>query len=130
MIFAQFALRPAAAQVLEPPFRIPLLVAAFQRFFRMTAVSVLVVVATGFAMFAAVGFRGAPPGWHAMLTLGVVMASVFCYIYGFLFPKLSTLSKAADWPSAAKVLNKIRGLVAFNLTLGVLTIAAAVLAGG
>lgn len=126
MFFAYFCLRPAAAEVLEPPQRLKLWVGVFSRFLPMVAGLVLIILATGFSLMAQTGFKNAPIGWHVMQGLGIAMAVVFAYLYGVLFPRLRRHSAAAEWPTAAQALNGIRQLVAFNLTLGVVTVAAAV----
>lgn len=128
MFFAYFCLRPAAAQLLDPPQRLPLWVATFDRFFRLVAVAVVLILLSGFAMFAQVGFALAPPGWHIMMGLGLAMAGVFGYVYFVLYPKLRQHCAAAAWPAAAAALNGIRQLVAVNLVLGACTILAAVAA--
>jgi uncharacterized membrane protein len=128
MFFAYFCLRPAAAEVLEPPQRLKLWVGVFSRFLPMVAAMVLVILATGFSLMAQTGFKNAPAGWHVMLALGLVMAAVFAYIYAVLFPRLRRHSAAANWPAAAQSLNHIRRLVAFNLALGMGTVAAALAA--
>jgi uncharacterized membrane protein len=126
MFFAYFCLRPAAGLVLDPPQRLPLWVATFRRFFRYVTVAVAVVLASGFAMLLPVGFAGAPHGWLAMMTLGLVMAAVFAQIYAVHFRKLVVDTRAGTWPAAATALNRIRRLVAFNLVLSALVLAAAV----
>ena len=126
MFFAYFCLRPAAGQVLEPPQRLPLWVATFRLFFRYVAIAVALLLASGFGMLLQVGIANASHGWLAMMSLGVVMAIVFVYIYAVLYPKLSAHADLAAWPAAAAVLNRIRQLVAFNLLLSVLVLAAAV----
>lgn len=125
MFFAYFCLRPAAAEVLAPPERLPLWSATFSRFFPYMAGAVAVILATGLSMLLSVGFSAAPTGWHIMFALGLVMAGVFGYIYLGLFPKLQAHCKAQAWPSAAQVLNRIRQLVALNLVLGLLVVLAA-----
>ncbi|NLF54132.1 MAG: hypothetical protein GX576_07010 [Thauera phenolivorans] len=125
MFFAYFCLRPAAAEVLEPAKRLPLWCAAFARFLPYVAVAVAVILATGFALFGAVGFAGAPPGWHAMLALGLLMTAVFGHIWLVRFPRLRAHCTASAWPEAARVLDGMRRLVAFNLVLGVATVVAA-----
>jgi len=125
MAFAYVALRPAAAAVLAPPQRLPLWVAVFGRFFRYVAVAVAVLLASGLWMLMRVGLGNAPHGWLAMMTLGICMAIVFVFIYAGLYPRLVQYTGAARWPDAAAVLNRIRQLVAFNLVLSVLTVAAA-----
>lgn len=126
MFFAHFALRPAAAEVLEPPQRIRLMAAALGRFFRLTVVSVVVILATGLVLLLRVGMAQAPLGWHVMLTLGLVMAMVFAYIALALNPRLQAHAAAGAWPQAAQVLQAIRRLVSLNLLLGACAIAAAV----
>lgn len=126
MFFAYFCLRPAAAEVLEPPQRLKLWVGVFSRFLPVVAGLVLVILVTGFSLMAQTGFNNAPIGWHVMQGLGIAMAVVFAYLYGVLFPRLRRHGAAADWPAAAQALNGMRRLVAFNLTLGVVTVAAAV----
>lgn len=126
MFFAYFCLRPAAAEVLEPPRRLLLLSATFARFLPYMAVAVVVILASGFALLLQVGFRQAPVGWHAMTALGLPMAAVFAYVYLALFPKLRAGCAAADWPAAAQAHNGIRRLVALNLFLGACTVVAAV----
>ena len=126
MFFAYFCLRPAAAEILNPPERLPLWSATFSRFLPYMAVAVVFILATGLAMLLSVGFSAAPLGWHAMFALGIVMASVFGYIYFGLFPKLRAQCKASAWPSAGQTLNRIRQLVALNLVLGFLVVLAAV----
>ncbi|MHB1121683.1 MAG: CopD family protein [Ramlibacter sp.] len=126
MFFAYFCLRPAAAQVLQPPQRLPLWAATFRRFLKYTAVAVMLILATGLGMYMESGARNAPVGWHLMMTLGFVMAAVFAYVYGILYPELRDHCAAADWPAAGKTLNRIRQLVALNLALGVATVVAAI----
>jgi uncharacterized membrane protein len=128
MFFAYFCLRPAAAEVLEPPQRLKLWVGVFSRFLPMVAAMVLVILATGFSLMAQTGFKHAPAGWHVMATLGIVMSAVFAYIYGVLFPRLRRHGAAENWPAAAQSLNHIRRLVALNLVLGLGAVAAAMAA--
>jgi uncharacterized membrane protein len=126
MFFAYFCLRPAAAEVLDPPKRLPLWVATFARFLPYMSVAVLLLLATGLGMLVPVGFGQAPLGWHVMLALGLVMAAVFAYVYGVLFPKLRAACLASAWPAAGQTLTRIRQLVALNLGLGLLVLVAAV----
>ncbi len=126
MFFAYFCLRPAAAQVLEPPNRLPLWAATFQRFLGYTAVAIAVMLACGLAMMLQTGLRQAPLGWQVMMLLGLVMAVVFGFVYLGLYPQLRERCLASDWKAAAAILNRIRQLVALNLALGLCTVIAAV----
>ncbi len=127
MAFAHFCMRPAAVELLQPPQRLPLMAKALGRFFPLVAVAVVVLLATGFWMLmaAGTGMAKAPPGWHAMLALGLVMAVLFVVIYARLNPVLQKHVAAQEWPQAGAALNRIRHLVVVNLALGVLTLAAA-----
>jgi uncharacterized membrane protein len=125
MFFAYFCLRPAAAQLLQPPERLPLWVATFERFFVFTAVAVAFVLLSGFTMLAQAGFHTAPRGWHIMMALGIVMAGIFAYVYAGLFPKLRQQCAASAWPAAGALLNSIRQWVAVNLVLATCVVAAA-----
>ena len=127
MFFAYFCLRPAAAGLLEPPARLTLWVATFDRFFRYTAYAVAIILASGIAMFLQTGGQRAPLGWHVMAALGLAMTLVFAYVYGVLYPKLKQHCDGAAWPAAAAVLNRIRRLVGINLVLAACTVAAAAL---
>ena len=126
MFFAYFCLRPAAAEVLQPPQRLPLWPATFARFLPYVAVAVVLLLASGLTMLLQVGFRSAPVGWHVMFTLGLVMAALFVYVYARLFPMLRAHCAASAWPAAGQTLAKIRQMVALNLFLGVCTVGAAV----
>lgn len=130
MFFAHVALRPAAAALLAPPQRLPLLHGALGRFFRAVAVAVAAILGSGFALLAPVGLAGAPAGWHAMLGLGLVMTAVFVFIYARLYPRLGRAVQAQAWPEAGAVMGRIRALVLLNLGLGTLAIAAAAWARG
>lgn len=126
MFFAYFCLRPSAAEVLEPPKRLPLWLATLGRFLRYMTLAVLVILTTGIGMLLSVGFKAAPVGWHVMFVVGLVMAAVYAYMHLGLLPKLRAHCTTTTWPAAAQVLNAIRRLVALNLTLGVVVVVAAV----
>lgn len=126
MFFAYVCLRPAAAEVLDPPQRLPLWAATFARFLPAAAGAVLVLLASGITMLAQTGFAQAPLGWHLMLALGLLMSALFAYVYAVLYPKLRAACAAAAWPIAAQALNGIRRLVAVNLVLGIATVIAAI----
>lgn len=126
MFFAYFCLRPAAADVLQPPQRLPLWSETFARFLPFMAVAIVIIAISGIGLLVPMGFRAAPIGWHIMLTLGIAMAAVFGYVWLALYPRLRDQVAAAAWPAAGQVLNRIRQLVAVNLALGVCVVTAAV----
>lgn len=126
MFFAYYCLRPAAADLLDPPKRLPLWVATFERFFRFTAIAVTLILISGFTMLFQFGLQSAPIGWIIMMVLGLVMTLVFFYVYLVLYPRLRMHCSASAWPPAALALNTIRRLVGINLVLAVFAVAAAV----
>lgn len=127
MFFANFCLRPVAAQQLPPPQRLPLLAGVLGRFFKLVAFSVALILLSGFASLAATGFARAPLHWHLMSGLGLLMAAIFIVIALFFYPRLQAGVVLADWPVAGAAMNRIRQLVLINLWLGGITIAVATL---
>ena len=127
MAFMVMALRPALAQQLGPSQRLPLIVAVLKRFFVVVIVSIVVLLLTGAAMLAETGMAKAPPGWHAMLGLGLVMMLVFGHLYFSPYRKLTAAVASADWPEGGRRANQIALLVKINLGLGWLAIAAVLL---
>lgn len=126
MFFAYFCLRPSAAEVLDPPKRLPLWLATLDRFLRYTGLAVVAVLATGLGMLLPVGWTAAPAGWHVMAVVGLAMAAVYAYVHFGLLPRLRSHCGSSAWPAAAQALNSIRRLVALNLALGVIAVIAAV----
>lgn len=126
MAFAHLCMRPSAL-ALPPPQRLPLMAGALGRFFAQVLAALVALWVSGLAMMLATGFAAAPPAWHAMMGLGLVMTLVFLVIRFRRWPRLREGVARADWPSAAAALDGIRRLVVLNLALGVLTIAVATL---
>jgi uncharacterized membrane protein len=122
--FMLFALRPAAADVLTPQQRLPLMAQALQRFFALVWASIIVLLLTGLAMLLAVGMKNAPAGWHAMLGIGLVMFALFGHLYFGPFRRLKHAVSAADWPAGGQRAGQIATLAMVNLVLGILAIAA------
>jgi len=122
MVFAQFCLRPALADV-SPQLRLPLLEAVFGRFFNWVAGSVLAVLVTGGFLFGQ--FGGAQARWpvHAMATTGILMMLIFGHIRFAIFPRLRRTVQAQTWPDGARVVGSLRRMVTINLVLGIVTIA-------
>jgi uncharacterized membrane protein len=127
MAFVVLALRPVLNEQLAPPQRLPLLAAVLKRFFAVVAASIAVLLATGLAMLLQSGMAKAPPGWHAMLGLGLAMMLVFGHIFFSPYRRLKLAVAAADWPEGGRRAGQIAMLVKINLGLGWLAIAAVML---
>lgn len=126
MFFAHHCLRPAVL-ALAPPQRLALMQAVLARFFGYVAIALLVLWASGLAMMIETGFAAAPPTWHAMLGVALVMTVIFAVIRLDRFARFSSAVAASDWPAAGALLGAIRLLVLVNLWLGLFTIAIATL---
>ncbi len=143
MFLMHFAVRPVAVAQLAPPQRLPLLAEILGRFFNWVTLAVLVVLATGVAMIVGIGaaagaaaagqsafgegMRLAHGSVHVMFALGLLMSLIFAVIRLVPYPRLRDAVAMQQWPAAAGRLDLIRRLVATNLALGVVTIAAATL---
>ena len=123
MIFALLCLRPAAADTLLPPQRIPLMHAALRRFFSIVVLAIAVLLATGGAMIVAVGLKNMPVHWMWMIGLGAAMITIFFHIRAAALARLGACVKAQDWPGAARHLEKIRFGVTLNLAIGLSIVA-------
>ncbi len=124
MFFAHMVLRPVAVARLEPPQRLPFWVDIFGRFFPWVWVSVIALILSGQAMVVMMGGMAAVGGHvHGMLAIGYLMAIIYAYIYFVPYARLKRAVAAADWPAGGAAQNRIRQLVATNLTLGLLNVA-------
>lgn len=122
MFFAYQCLRPVAAQILEPPLRLQLWSGVFSIFFKWVWVSIAVLVISGHGMIALLGgFSNIGMHIHMMLGTGYLMMAIFGHLYFNPFRKLKNAIAQESWPEAAEQLNKIRLIVAVNLTLGLIT---------
>lgn len=119
-----FALRPAAAETLQPPQRLPLITQTMQRFFALTWAFIAILLLSGLAMLLAVGMKNAPAGWHAMLGIGLVMFALFGHLYFGPFRRLKQAVSASNWPEGGRRVGQIATLAMVNGVLGVLAIAA------
>jgi uncharacterized membrane protein len=127
MAFMVLALRGPVSEQLQPPVRLPLLAAILKRFFAVVGVSIAVLLATGVALLMAAGMKNAPPGWHAMAGLGVLMMLIFGHLYFSPWRRMKAAVAAADWPEAGKRMGQITLMAKVNLGLGWLAIAAVML---
>lgn len=128
MFFAYMALRPAAAQILEPAQRLALWAVTFKRFFPWVWLSVFTLLSSGFYLIARFGGFAAVGGYvHAMLTIGVLMMLIFGHVYFAGFSRLKSGVAAQDWKAAGAALASIRRLIGINLSLGIINIFVAIL---
>jgi len=126
MFFAYMALRPAAAQLLDPPQRLRLWDGTFRRFFPWVWVSVLLVLASGLYLVSLMGgFAVAPFHVHAMFGFGILMIGIFLFVFFVPFRRLRQAVASEDWKLAGGALGQIRKLVGANLLLGLATIGVA-----
>ena len=123
MAFAYWVLRPAAGP-LEPPVRLPLWRRVFERFLPWVGVSIVVLLATGYAMLIVYfgGFRGAPLYVNLMQGIGILMMLLYLHLVFAPWRRFRAALDQGVLPEAAKRLNQIRIVVAVNLALGILTL--------
>lgn len=129
MVFANFFLRPAVAQ-LEPPVRLRLMHDVLGRFFRAVLAASLLTLASGVWMLGRVarqvvqsgGSFEMPLGWTVMAVLGMAMAAIFMYIRFVLYKRLGRAVEASEWAAGGAALARIRTGVSINLGLGVLVL--------
>lgn len=130
MFFAYVALRPIAAQLLEPPVRLKLWRGVFSRFFPWVFLSVGFILASGLFMVMQMGgFAIVALHIHLMFALGLLMMLIFAFVFFSAFKKLGYHVAREEWPAAGSALGQIRKLIGLNLLLGILTITIAVLGG-
>ena len=127
MFFAYNALRPAAAQVLEPPLRLELWVQVFRRFFVWVWLSVAIILLTGYWMLFQYfgGFQSAGKHIHIMHGGGIVMVLIYMHVFFAPYRRLRQAVIVQDYPLAGAQLNMIRKLVGINTVLGLLVITVA-----
>ena len=121
MIFAHNSLRPAAAQVLEPPLRLELWVQVFRRFFVLVWISVAVILASGYWMLFNYfgGFAGAGIHIHIMHGAGIIMVLIYMHVFFIPYRRLRQAVIVQDYPLAGAQLNQIRRMVGINIVIGV-----------
>jgi uncharacterized membrane protein len=125
MFFAYMCLRPAAGP-LEPRLRLALWQRVFSRFFPWVWASIAVLLASGYAMLFLHfgGFKGAGLHVHVMQATGILMMLLFLHLFFAPWRRFSRAVEAGQFDSAAHSLNQMRRIVAINLVLGLITIAA------
>ncbi|MHB1232009.1 MAG: CopD family protein [Burkholderiales bacterium] len=128
MFFAYMALRPAAVQTLEPPQRLPLWAATFDRFFPWVWLSVIALLGSGLYLIVAHGgFAAAALYVDLMFAIGIIMILIFGHVYFAAFRRLTKRVAAQEWKAAGAALSQIRVLIGINLSLGIINIFIAIL---
>ena len=127
MAFMVLALRPPAQAQLQPPVRLALVTAVLTRFFAVVLASIVVLLATGAWFFLQAPAGGAPPGWHAMAALGLVMMAIFGHIWFVPYRRLRQAVAAGDWPQGGTQMGRLTLLAKINLGIGWVAIAAVML---
>lgn len=131
MFFAYVVLRPSAAEILQAPERLRLWDKVFGRFFNWVWLAVFLVLVSGFYMiYLFGGFANLPPYINLMLLLGIVMTMIYVYVFFKCYVQFNRLVARQEWPAAGAVLGTIRQLVGLNLTIGLLTVAVAMIGRG
>ncbi|MBL4711975.1 MAG: CopD family protein [Gammaproteobacteria bacterium] len=127
MFFAYNALRPAAAQVLEPPLRLELWVQVFRHFFVWVWLSIALILATGYWMLFNYfgGFANAGTHIHIMHGGAFVMIIIYLHVFYAPYRRLKRAVIIQDYPSAGIQLNQIRKLIGLNTLIGLLVITVA-----
>ena len=125
MFFAYMVLRPSAGP-LETSSRLSLWQRVLGRFFPWVWASIVVLLASGYAMLFARfgGFGGAPLHVNIMQAFGILMMLLFMHLFFAPWRRFSRAVDAETWPDAAASLNQIRLIVATNLVLGLITVIA------
>ena len=120
MIFAHNSLRPAAAQVLEPPLRLELWVQVFRRFFVLVWISIAVILASGYWMLFNYfgGFAGAGIHIHIMHGAGIIMVLIYLHVFFAPYRRLRQAVIVQDYPLAGAQLNQIRRMIGINILIG------------
>jgi len=125
MFFAYMVLRPSAGP-LESASRLALWQRVFGRFFPWVWASIAVLLISGYSILFLRfgGFHAAPPHIHVMQATGILMMLLFLHLYFAPWRRFSRAVETGVLQDAAASLNQIRRIVATNLVLGLVTVAA------
>ncbi len=123
MFFAHVVLRPSTG-ALDQSTRLALWDRVLGRFFTWVWLSIAALLLSGFAMvfIGYGGFAVLPRNISLMMSVGMLMAAIFTYIYFVPWQRFHRGVLAADWPGAEQSIKKIRRLVGLNLLLGLATV--------
>ncbi len=123
MFFAYVILRPSLG-AFEPPFRLKLWNAVFERFFFWVWIIVIAIPVTGYWQVYVDfgGFEDSGLHVNTMNIIGLAMIALFVFLYVSPYQKFKTAVATKEWPVAASHLNLIRRIVGTNTILGLITI--------
>ncbi|HEX5338837.1 MAG TPA: CopD family protein [Gallionella sp.] len=125
MFFSYVVLRPAALEALDPPQRLCLWNAVFRRFFNWVWGAVGALLVSGFYLiYLYGGVAHVPRHVHIMLASGLAMMAIYGYVFFSCYVPLSLHVAKQRWKEAGEQMGRIRKLVAVNLALALLTVAA------
>ena len=124
MFFAYAVLRPSLAEW-EALDRLKLWQGVFKRFFPWVWMSVLGLLLTGYFMifYGFGGFSGVGLHVHIMHLAGLIMTTLFLYLFHVPWLAFKRAVDQEDVAVAAMRLATIRKIVGANLALGLLTVA-------
>lgn len=127
LFFSYMVLRPSIGQLLKLPERMRLWDRVLNRFFNWVWLAVFLLLASGFYLIYLGGGIAAMPRFvHLMLLGGIMMILIFIYVFFSCYVRFNMLVEEKEWHQAEEALAAIRKLVAVNLAIGLLTIAAGV----
>ena len=125
IFFAYMALRPVAAERLEPAQRLNLWEGVFSRFFPWVWTAIVLILSSGLVMMA---MMGKPPVYvMVMFMLGFIMMLLFAHIFFAPFKRLKRAVAAQDWLAGGVALGQMRKSIGINLLLGLTTVTVALL---
>jgi uncharacterized membrane protein len=124
MFFAHQVLRPAAV-TLEPGPRLALWSRVLGRFFTWVFAAIVLLLATGYTMIAAVYGGFAKIGLHIQLMqgIGILMMLLFFHLYFAPWRRFRAAVARQDWAEGGRQLAQIRTIVTINLMLGIIVVA-------
>jgi uncharacterized membrane protein len=123
MFFAYMVLRPSAGPLEAAP-RLELWRRTLARFFPWVWASIVILLATGYAMILLYlgGFAHVPLYVNVMQAIGIVMMLIFLHLFFAPWRRFRTTIDGRRFPEAAKHINQMRVILAVNLVLGLVTV--------
>jgi uncharacterized membrane protein len=124
MFFAHQVLRPAAV-TLEPGPRLALWSRVLGRFFAWVFAAIVLLLASGYTMIAAVFGGFSKIGLHIQLMqgIGILMMLLFFHLYFAPWRRFRAAVARQDWAEGGRQLGQIRTIVTINLVLGIIVVA-------